>query len=143
MEERDGQVTIKGTTAQGDLNTIDGVQQRFAIRFTDYELRLLTTSDGLLSSPSSQQKKFVLRQELRPLQCPACLGETCRLASDAGGGSESVYVCNRCDAALFWHLGFVEGWEWFTLLPGQTITVPQTPPAPRAGHRKAEHEEEE
>jgi len=127
--------------AQAITTTIGDVQQRYAIQFSPEELRLLTTSDGLLFS-LDQQRKFLLRQELRSLQCPACLGETCRLASDTGEEDGDRFTCNRCGARLYWHLGFVEGWEWFSLLPGQTITVPETPPDPRPGHRKAEQGEE-
>jgi hypothetical protein len=100
--------------------------------FTDREAMLLSTAPALLS-PNDRQRAFILYGQVSPIQCPACLGDICRLAastSDASPHPDDAYQCNRCDALLHWHLGLYAGQEWFTLRPGQTITVPSEPPPP-------------
>lgn len=133
----------KATTKQAEEQpglTLGDIQNRYAIVFTEAEVKLLTTSNGLLHS-AEQQQAFILKSKLTGIQCPACLGLTCRLACEVEGSDKTAgenLCCNRCGAWLQWHLGFVMGWEWFSLIPGQTFTVPGEPPAPRPRWRAAE-----
>jgi hypothetical protein len=106
--------------------TIADWEQLYRITFTDYERGLLNTSDPLLIGEMDGQHRFLLRMALTPLRCPACPGIICQRS--AGWQTEEVshpdnaYECPFCHAQLTWGLGLA-GDQWFTLTPGQTITI--------------------
>jgi hypothetical protein len=109
-----------------NVMTIEDWEQLYNIAFTDYERRLLTTGDPLLLDEMDGQHKFLLRMALTPLKCPACPGIICQRSAgwqtEETRRADDAYECPFCHAGLTWGLGLA-GDQWFTLTPGQTITI--------------------
>lgn len=104
----------------------------YGLTFTEHELMLLNTVDRGLLTPIQRQEQYILGLALQPLRCPGCGGVTCRRAAYTGqdftAGHEPVpddaYACQICHVRLEWHLALIGGDQWFTLAPGQTVTIP-------------------
>jgi hypothetical protein len=116
----------------------DTLQELYGITFTDRERMLLTTGNDLLTV-LDQQSKYVLARAVEPIPCPGCGVLTCRRAActlpwdDTTAIPDDAYACRfpSCGAKLIWHLGLIGGDQWFTLAPGQTVTI--TAPAAERG----------
>jgi hypothetical protein len=100
------------------------LERRYGITLSERERMLLTTSRDLLGNIENQQR-YLLGQDLAPVQCPACLSVICRLSAlrdgreDIGGHHpDEDHWCPRCDARLAWRLGLTGG-SWFTIHPDE------------------------
>jgi hypothetical protein len=106
----------------------------YSITFTPRELDLLnggsTAEPEYLRDPLDAQRIAVLRLDLTPVPCPACGLVICRRSAYTGdpdpdrpgGWNDDANACPHCKAKLTWHLSIV-GEQWFTLSPGQAVTV--------------------
>lgn len=105
---------------------LDRLAALYRIELTAQE-RFLWASSPRLLTPLDQQRAYLLGRSLAPMQCPACGGLICvRSASGPddidGVYPDDAYSCPFCQARLTWHLS-VTGTTWFTLSPGQQVTI--------------------
>jgi hypothetical protein len=109
---------------------LSDLEQLYGIKFTPQEWTWLTNQPAMLD-PIERQRRYLLQMHLLPLSCPACNGWICVRSARLGDGreqaSDDAYQCPICTARLTWHLGLVAPEQWFTLSPGQTVTVPKRP----------------
>ena len=104
------------------------IEERYGITLSEKERMLLTTPKDLLS-PVECQERYLLGQDLAPVQCPACLSVICRLSAlrdgreDIGGHHpDEDHWCPRCGARLTWHLPLT-GDGFFTIHPSEARPV--------------------
>jgi hypothetical protein len=101
----------------------------YGITLTEHEKMLLTTTKELLR-PIERQEQYILRMALEPVKCPACPLIISRRSAIAGGvfdmrGSipDNAYECPNCHVKLTWHIELFGGGQFFSIQPGQTVTV--------------------
>lgn len=99
--------------------------EAYQFRFTDEELRLLSTDEEELSE-TDRERAYHLRCALRPEQCPACHHVLCQRSAWPGAfepGHTSTgpgYVCPCCGAQLEHERGIRTGHS-MVLAPGQQL----------------------
>lgn len=107
---------------------IEEIEGRYGITLSKRERMLLTTPGDMLGNIENQQR-YLLGQDLAPVQCPACLSVICRLAALRDGREDIGAIhpdedhwCPRCEARLTWHLGLTGG-SWFSIHPSEARPV--------------------
>lgn len=122
--------------SEEDYPELAKIEHAYGIELTEQEIKLLTTSKGLLS-PVERQEKFLLEDALEPLGCPGCRGVICQRSAYPGYTAHlnrsipdhGSYECPLCTARLDYWMTIV-GTKGFDLAPGQTIQVPEVAPTP-------------
>jgi hypothetical protein len=111
-------------------------EQLYGIRFSDAERELLTGAVGWRFTPIDRQKATLLRRALRPRKCPACFYILCERSAHGefdwnAVTSDDDYACPHCKTRLHFNQTIVDGQEFFTIQPGQTVIIGQglAPPA--------------
>ena len=101
----------------------------YGIELTEHEKVLLTTTKALLS-PLERQEQFILNVALEPVKCPACPALICQRSAAPGGvfdmtasTPDDSYECPSCHIRLTWNMALFGAGQWFTINPGQTVTV--------------------
>jgi hypothetical protein len=111
--------------------TLEDYEQLYTITFTDFERMLLR--EKTLLTPLDKQHRYLLQMALTPLKCPGCQGVICQRSAgwqtEETSRPDDAYECPFCHAKLTWGLALIGGDQWFTLNPGQTITVGEVPPS--------------
>lgn len=114
---------------QLNKRALDDLERLYGVKISDSQRKILMTGKGMLS-PLDRQRQFLLMHALAPMACPACSGTTSVFAAaqnrdeDSGhGANDHDYACQICNTKLDYHLALIGGGAWFSIQPGQTVTV--------------------
>jgi hypothetical protein len=119
-------VISKATLDEGDLTNLESL---YSFKFTAQERELLlNTGNGYLFSPRDQQRQYILRLALEPLQCPCCMRIVCQRSCgfetfNSEPKPDDSYECPLCDVKLQWGMELIGGGQFLLMLPGQTVTI--------------------